>query len=179
MNPSLLLVTLRMDEECRISGSHRHGCEALYLLGYNAVQSIQIQPIFRNKMSPLFSASKNKPSKKPEWSRECVKFMAQYSSCRFHDSGWLSLKRTEENKLKMKSSVFWDVTLCSAIQVYRRFGGTYSQAGISDSKLTQSVNFHGAMWPHIQKDSRQRCEILKFGLDPRCLKTKLWGYIWL
>jgi hypothetical protein len=38
--------------------------EELYLLRYNAVQSIESQPTFRRNISPPSSGSKNKPSKK-------------------------------------------------------------------------------------------------------------------
>jgi hypothetical protein len=36
------------------------------VMGYNTVQSVQNQLTYRRKMSPPYSASKNKPSKKPE-----------------------------------------------------------------------------------------------------------------
>jgi hypothetical protein len=39
-----------------------------YLLGYNAVQPVEIQQTFRKKISPTFSGSKNSPSKNPEGS---------------------------------------------------------------------------------------------------------------
>jgi hypothetical protein len=42
------------------------GYEELWLLGYNAVQSVESQLAFRKKMWPSFLGSKNKPSKKPE-----------------------------------------------------------------------------------------------------------------
>jgi hypothetical protein len=43
-----------------------------YLLGYNAVQSIETQPTFRKKkMSPPSSWSKKKPSKKPVTTATC------------------------------------------------------------------------------------------------------------
>jgi hypothetical protein len=38
--------------------------EELYLLGYNAMHSVESQPTFRRNMSPPSSGSKNKPSNK-------------------------------------------------------------------------------------------------------------------
>jgi hypothetical protein len=49
---------------CPIWGSQSGGYEVCYFLGYNAVQSVERQPMFRRKISPPSSGSK-KPSKKP------------------------------------------------------------------------------------------------------------------
>jgi hypothetical protein len=40
--------------------------EELYLLGYNAMYSVENPSMFRKRMSPPSSVSMNKPSKKPE-----------------------------------------------------------------------------------------------------------------
>jgi hypothetical protein len=48
--------------QCRIWGSHCGGYEESYLLGYNAVQSIESQPTFRRNMSPTSAGSKKKSS---------------------------------------------------------------------------------------------------------------------
>jgi hypothetical protein len=48
---------------CRICGVHSTGNEEFYLLGYVSL------PTFRRNMLPPFSKSKNKPRKKPAWSR--------------------------------------------------------------------------------------------------------------
>jgi hypothetical protein len=47
---------------CGIWCSHSGGYEEYYLLGYNAVQSVEIQPTFRRNISPSFLGSKYKPS---------------------------------------------------------------------------------------------------------------------
>jgi hypothetical protein len=39
--------------------------EEFYLLGYNAVYSVESQLMFRRNIAPPSSGSKNKPSKKP------------------------------------------------------------------------------------------------------------------
>jgi hypothetical protein len=39
--------------------------EEYYLLGYNAMYSVECQPVFRGNISPPSSGSKNRPSKKP------------------------------------------------------------------------------------------------------------------
>jgi hypothetical protein len=52
---------------CRIWGSDSGGYDEFYLLGYNAVYSIESQPTFRKNMSPPSSGSKNKQSKKLVW----------------------------------------------------------------------------------------------------------------
>jgi hypothetical protein len=41
--------------------------EEYYLLGYNAVQSVESRPTFRRNLSSPSSGSKNKPIKKPVW----------------------------------------------------------------------------------------------------------------
>jgi hypothetical protein len=56
---------LQTQIQCRIWGSHSGSYEEYYLVGYNAVQSIESQLTFRRNMWPLSSRCKNKPSKKP------------------------------------------------------------------------------------------------------------------
>jgi hypothetical protein len=46
-----------------IWGSHNGGYEELYLMGYNALQSVESQLTFRRNMLPSSSGSKNKSSK--------------------------------------------------------------------------------------------------------------------
>jgi hypothetical protein len=50
----------------RILGFHIGGYEDIYLLEYNAMQSVQSQPTFRRNIWLPSSRSKNKLSKKPE-----------------------------------------------------------------------------------------------------------------
>jgi hypothetical protein len=51
---------------CRIWGSHSGGYEKYHLLGCNSAYCVEIQPTFRRNISPLYSWSKNEPSKKSE-----------------------------------------------------------------------------------------------------------------
>jgi hypothetical protein len=52
--------------KCRIWCSHSSGYEEFYLLGYNAVQSVENQLMIRRNTSLPSSGSKTRPSKKPE-----------------------------------------------------------------------------------------------------------------
>jgi hypothetical protein len=52
---------------CRIWSSHSGVYEEYYLLGYNAVQSVESQPTFRRNISPPSSGSTNRPSMKLSW----------------------------------------------------------------------------------------------------------------
>jgi hypothetical protein len=52
---------------CRIWGSHNGGYEEYYLLGYNAMYSVESQPMFRRDMSPPSWGPKYKQSKKAAW----------------------------------------------------------------------------------------------------------------
>jgi hypothetical protein len=52
-------------EICWILGSHSGRYEELYLLGYNAMLSVENQHTFRRNMSPSSSGSKNRRRKKP------------------------------------------------------------------------------------------------------------------
>jgi hypothetical protein len=54
---------------CRVLGSHSGGCEEVYLLRYNAVYSVESQPKFQRNISSPSSESKNKPRKRPAYSR--------------------------------------------------------------------------------------------------------------
>jgi hypothetical protein len=47
--------------------------EEFYLLGYNAVQSVESQTTFLRNISPPASRLKRKPRKKPVWGRQQVK----------------------------------------------------------------------------------------------------------
>jgi hypothetical protein len=50
---------------CMIWGSHSGGYDEFYLLGYNAVLSIESRPKFRRNTLPPFSGQQNKLSKNP------------------------------------------------------------------------------------------------------------------
>jgi hypothetical protein len=57
------LVITHLEESCEVV--RQVGVDEYYLLGYNAVQSVESQPTFRRNLLPPSSGSKNKPSKKP------------------------------------------------------------------------------------------------------------------
>jgi hypothetical protein len=54
----------RTDSECTCGtvGARGGNYEDFYILGYNAVWSVQCRPTFRKNMSPSSSGSKDKPS---------------------------------------------------------------------------------------------------------------------
>jgi hypothetical protein len=50
----------------RETTTSKSGYAEFYLLGHNAMYSVESQPTFRRNLSPPSSGSKNKLSKKPE-----------------------------------------------------------------------------------------------------------------
>jgi hypothetical protein len=86
---------------CRIWSSHSRGCEHLYLLGYNAVQSVESQLTFRRNLSLTSSGSKGKPSKKPTWSTQQTEILLDLffdpesgGGMSLRNIGWLSTDYT-------------------------------------------------------------------------------------
>jgi hypothetical protein len=58
------LMCLAISSSCSIWDSHGSGCEELCVVRYNVVYYDENKPMFQRNMSPPFSGSKNKPSKK-------------------------------------------------------------------------------------------------------------------
>jgi hypothetical protein len=54
----------------RIESSHSSGYVQFYLLTYNILKFVEIQPTFRRNMSPPSPGSKNKLSKKSAWKQK-------------------------------------------------------------------------------------------------------------
>jgi hypothetical protein len=53
----------------------------------------------------------------------------------------------------MKRTVFWDVALCSLIEVCRRFRGAIAMMMEAVSTSETSVNFYQTTWRKIPEDS--------------------------
>jgi hypothetical protein len=58
-------------------GSHSGGFEEFYLLGYNAVYSVERQPTIRRNISPSSSGLKNKPREKQLLPTACFMLVAK------------------------------------------------------------------------------------------------------
>jgi hypothetical protein len=83
---------------------------------------------------------------------------------------------TMEHSIKLKSTISWDRTLCSPLNVNRRFGGTYRlhlrgrRIGLARNQRESrwqaetSVDFQRTTWRYIPEDStlhNHHCENLK------------------
>jgi hypothetical protein len=56
---------IHLKDREKVFNKEKNLFEEFCLLGYNAVYSVESQPTFQRNISPPFSRSKNKPSKKP------------------------------------------------------------------------------------------------------------------
>jgi hypothetical protein len=81
--------------------------------------------------------------------------------------------------VSMKTTVFWDVALCSLVEVYRRFGGPCCLIALlmeTGSASEMSVNFYHSTWCNMPKDSHLQ-GISCFSLDiSRTIVLVSWFY---
>jgi hypothetical protein len=106
---------------CKIWGSHSGGYEEYYLLGYNAVSSVESQLTFRRKISPPSSGSKNKPSKKPAWKKLPSRVAYQLLSRRYIPEGGTLHNHRCENLISYIEAICSSETLVDTQRTTRRY----------------------------------------------------------
>jgi hypothetical protein len=84
----------------------------------------------------------------------------------------------------MKMTVFWDVALCSLVEIDQSFRGAYClhhQNLMIEEVCTSetSVNFYETTWRNITEDSHLHPESMFFSYDYPHEGSKYWPNNWL